>query len=77
MESVITKELHMTYQAAFTQSNRIISIIELSKLLSKSRVSIWRWERDGILPKSIKIAGRTLGWKESTIVKWLEAQEVT
>lgn len=60
----------------FNQANRIISIIELSQLLSKSRVSIWRWERDGILPKPIKVAGRTLGWRESTILEWLETQEL-
>jgi prophage regulatory protein len=66
----------MAHQVTFTQSNRIISIIELSQLLSKSRVSIWRWERDGILPKPIKIQGRTLGWKESVIIEWLDNQEV-
>ena len=60
----------------FTESNRIISIIELSRLLSKSRVSLWRWERDGILPKPIKVQGRTIGWREKTIVEWLERQEV-
>ena len=58
------------------QSNRIVTINELAKLLSKSRVSIWRWERDCILPPAIKVSGRTLGWKESTITEWLDNQEV-
>lgn len=66
----------MLNHIAFTQSNRIISITELSQLLSKSRVSLWRWERDGILPKPIKVQGRTLGWRESVILEWLETQEV-
>ena len=66
----------MVSAVTFSQSNRIVSIIELSELLSKSRVSIWRWERDGILPKPIKVQGRTLGWRESTILEWLETQEV-
>lgn len=66
----------MASPVTFTQSNRIISIIELSQLLSKSRVSIWRWERDGILPKPIKVQGRTIGWRESIILEWLETQEV-
>ena len=61
---------------SFNQSNRIISITELSKLLGKSRVSIWRWERDGILPKSLKIKNKTLGWTTSVILEWLETQEV-
>lgn len=66
----------MVLPNTFTQANRIISIIELSQLLSKSRVSLWRWERDGTLPKSIKVSGRTLGWRESVILEWLENQEV-
>lgn len=66
----------MKQQATFTQSNRIISIIELSQLLSKSRVSLWRWERDGLLPKPIKVQGRTIGWRSSVILEWLETQEV-
>ena len=66
----------MTHQRTFKESNRIISINELSQLLSKSRVSLWRWERDGILPKPIKVQGRTLGWRESAILEWLETQEV-
>lgn len=66
----------MVLPNTFTQSNRIISITELSQLLSKSRISLWRYERDGVLPKSIKIQGRTLGWRESAILEWLENQEV-
>jgi len=65
----------MKQQTQFTTTNRIVSIQELSNLLSKSRVSLWRWERDGILPKSIKIQGRTLGWKESVILEWLESSQ--
>ena len=58
------------------QSNRIVTISELSKLLSKSRASIWRYQQKWLLPPSIKIAGRTLGWKESVIAEWLDNQEV-
>lgn len=66
----------MNKNIKFSSSNRIISINELSKLLDKSRVSIWRWQRKGILPNSIKVQGRTIGWRESKILEWLETQEV-
>jgi prophage regulatory protein len=59
-------------QITFTQSNRILSISALSSLLDKSRVSIWRWTKSGILPKPIMINGKTLGWKESVISQWLD-----
>lgn len=67
----------MTNQTKFSQSNRIISIKELSNLLSKSRVTLWRWERDQILPKPIKVNFRVVGWRESVILEWLEMQEIT
>ena len=67
----------MTNQTKFSQSNRIISITELSNLLSKSRVTLWRWERDQILPKPIKVNFRVVGWRESVILEWLETQEIT
>ena len=56
----------------FTQSNKILSITALSSLLNKSRVSIWRWTKSGILPKPIMINGKTLGWQESVISQWLD-----
>ena len=59
----------------FQQSNRLITINQLSLLLSKSRVSIWRWSKAGILPKPIMINGKTLGWKESVITEWLASHE--
>ncbi|MEL0630418.1 helix-turn-helix transcriptional regulator [Psychromonas aquatilis] len=67
----------ITNTTSFTESNRVISITELSQLLSKSRVSLWRWQRDGVLPLPIKIQGRTIGWRESAILEWLESQEVS
>lgn len=32
-----------------------------------TNVSIWRWERDGIFPKRIKIGPNAVGWLESEI----------
>ena len=67
----------ITNTTSFTESNRVISITELSQLLSKSRVSLWRWQRDGVLPKPIKVQGKTLGWRKAVILEWLETQEVS
>lgn len=59
------------------QSNRIVSINELCQLLGKGRITIWRWEKNSILPKAIKVNGATLGWKESVILEWLDTQEAS
>ena len=55
---------------------RIIRINELCSILSLSRVSIWRLERDGVLPKRKKItdSGSVSGWLESDIKEWLESR---
>ena len=55
----------------FEQSNRLITISQLSLLLSKSRVTIWRWSKTGILPKPIMVNGKVLGWTQSVISEWL------
>ena len=57
-------------------SLRIIRINELCSILSLSRVSIWRLERDGVLPKRKKItdSGSVSGWLESDIKEWLESR---
>lgn len=53
-------------------TDRIISLQEISRLIQKHPKTIWRmWAKDGSLPKPIMIAGRTLGWKESTYNAWL------
>lgn len=45
----------------------------LAKELGASTVTLWRWERDGKLPKSIKIGGIT-GHPRSVIDAWKKEQ---
>ena len=42
------------------------------KLGGTSNVSVWRWERDGIFPKRIKIGPNATGWIESEIDEWID-----
>lgn len=49
----------------------IIRPKELSKLLSVSTTTLWRWESNGELPKKIELAGRAVGWRYGDIQKWL------
>ena len=57
-------------------SLRIIRVNELASMLSLSRVTIWKMERDGELPKRKKItdSGSVSGWLESDIEEWLESR---
>lgn len=51
---------------------RIIRPTELAEMLSVSRVTLWRMEKEGRLPRRRKIAARAVGWLESDIKEWLE-----
>ncbi len=51
---------------------------EVQERLSISRTSIYRLlESDASFPKPIRIAGRTLRWRESAIAAWIDSREVS
>lgn len=51
--------------------NKIIRINELADTLGISKVTLWRWRKEGILPKPIQIGSRVVAWREDTINEWL------
>jgi prophage regulatory protein len=55
-----------------TKNNHLVSPDELSKMLHRSRVTIWRWIKDDILPSPVRIHGAVLGWKPDVIDQWLD-----
>ena len=57
------------FDEGFGQS-RLIRAHELAQWLGVSRVTIWRWERQKILPAKVKIGPNTVGWKAETIDRW-------
>lgn len=54
-------------------STRIISYIDVMSLLGVSRVTLWRWLKDGQsnLPQPIRIGTRKLGFVEAEIDEWI------
>ncbi|MBP3141047.1 helix-turn-helix transcriptional regulator [Aliivibrio fischeri] len=52
---------------------QVISPSQLSEILQRSRVTIWRWIKEEQLPPPIKINGAVLGWKAEVINQWLDA----
>ena len=51
---------------------QLVSPSQLSDILQRSRVTIWRWIKEGILPQPIKVNGIVLGWKPDVIEQWLD-----
>jgi prophage regulatory protein len=52
------------------QSLQYISDKQLSERLEVSRQTIWRWVREGNLPKPIKLGSNCARWKLSEIEAW-------
>ena len=51
-----------------------IRIDDLASLLGVTKVTIWRWRKEGRLPAPIAVSPRIVGWKRETIEAWLDAQ---
>lgn len=57
----------------FDPQDRLIRLEELKRLLGGvSTASIYRWQSAGIIPKSVRIGVRGVGWRLSEIEKLLE-----
>ncbi len=55
--------------------SRIIRAKELAEQLSVSRVTIWRWEREGLLPRKRRIGPNVVGWDSAQIRAFLAAKD--
>jgi prophage regulatory protein len=56
-----------------------VSDVELARRFAVSRVTIWRWSSQGILPKPVKIGPNCSRWQaeeiETVEARWLAARE--
>ena len=48
----------------------IVRPSELREELGASKTTIWRWTRDGSLPKPLQLGKRNTGWPRSVIDKF-------
>ena len=53
---------------------RIIRATELAQRLGISRVTLWRWERAGRIPKKHEVGPNVTGWLEREIEEWWAAR---
>ncbi len=53
---------------------KIIGSEQTVKKVNASRVTIWRWERDGLFPARVQLGPRRVGWYEDEIDEWLKSR---
>ena len=51
--------------------DRFMRLPEVVRTIGVSRSSIYAWQKQGLLPKAVQIGPRTVGWKESTIQRFI------
>ncbi|EJL6784796.1 AlpA family transcriptional regulator [Vibrio alginolyticus] len=50
------------------QIDRIIPMAEVAKIFNRSTRSLWRWyAKEKIIPKPLKVNGRAIGYRASTV----------
>ena len=52
---------------------KYLSAKQLAELLGVAKTSIWRWAASGKLPKGERITPKCTRWKESDVMKAVEA----
>ncbi|MAN58245.1 MAG: AlpA family transcriptional regulator [Flavobacteriaceae bacterium] len=57
------------------QSLRYISDKQLSERLEVSRQTVWRWVREGNLPRPIKLGSNCTRWRLSDVEAWETSKE--
>jgi prophage regulatory protein len=56
-------------------SDRIVRPAEVAEALGVSKVTLWRMRRRGDLPAPLRISANAVGWRESTVSRWLDERE--
>lgn len=49
---------------------KYVRVREITHKLSLNRVTIWRWCRDGLFPRPVKLGRQAIGWPASEIDAW-------
>lgn len=57
----------------FSPEEQFLRAWDVAKLLGISIPTVWRWAREGKLPKPVKISQRITVWKETEIIPCVEA----
>jgi prophage regulatory protein len=61
--------------ATATEEERVITTAELLDRIPLDRSTIWRMAKDGRFPAPIQLTSSRIGWRWSSVEKWLRERE--
>lgn len=47
---------------------------EVIRLVGVTRVTLWRWARQGHFPKPVRLVGPSIAWRRSDVAAWLDSR---
>lgn len=56
---------------------RYLRLPEVIVLTGVSRATIYRWQREGLFPKSRRIGPQAVGFRESEVREWMQTRPVS
>jgi prophage regulatory protein len=56
-------------------TDRFLRVPDLEAIVGVSERTVRRLEAKGLFPKRVQITQRTIGWRESAVMAWLEERE--
>jgi prophage regulatory protein len=57
-----------------TDPLRVLRVDQVARLLSIHPITVWKWSKQGRLPKPIKLGSMTTVWRATDLAKWLESK---
>ena len=51
--------------------DRLIRKPELLSIVGHSDATVWRWEKEGLFPKRLRVGKNTAAWLESEVYGWI------
>lgn len=66
---------HFTVPEHLWDLCRLLRVREVALLLGVHEMTIWKWQREGKLPKPIKVGVDVTSWRAVDISEWLAAKQ--
>lgn len=63
-----------TMQAESRPDLQLLKAADVARLLRVSVRQVWRLVASGALPEPVKLAARTVRWREADLAAWLEGR---
>jgi prophage regulatory protein len=55
-------------------SNRLIRLSEVLRIIGLSRSQLYKMQKDGSFPRSIKLSTRAVAWREADVLNWCSSR---